>query len=71
MPARELARQRFRFLSRLMVAAGFDGWVLLLDEAELIGRYTPRQRGRSYAELAGWLRPDPRTPGRRWSPCWP
>ncbi len=62
-PARELARQRFRFLSRLFVASGHEGWVLLLDEVELIGRYTPLQRGRSYAELAGWLRPDPEDSG--------
>jgi len=40
-----------------------EGWVLLLDEVELIGRYTPLQRGRSYAELAGWLRPDPEDAG--------
>jgi hypothetical protein len=32
--------------------------VLLFDEVELIGRYTLQQRGRSYAELAGWLQPD-------------
>lgn len=62
-PARELARQRFRFLARLFVAAGYRGWVLLLDEVELIGRYSPLQRGRSYAELASWLRPDPDDPG--------
>jgi hypothetical protein len=58
-PARELARQRFRFLARLFVAAGCEGWVLLFDEVELIGRYTLPQRGRSYAELARWLQPDP------------
>lgn len=57
-PVRELARQRFRFLARLFVAAGHQGWVLLFDEAELIGRYTLLQRGRSYAELARWLQPD-------------
>ncbi len=57
-PARELAIQRFRFLARLFVAAGWDGWVVMLDEVELIGRYTLLQRGRAYAELAGWLRPD-------------
>lgn len=57
-PARELARQRFRFLARLFVAAGYEGWVLLFDEVELIGRYTLQQRGRSYAELARWLAPD-------------
>jgi len=62
-PARELARQRFRFLSRLFVAGGYEGWVVLLDEVELIGRYTPLQRGRSYAELSGWLHADPDDPG--------
>ncbi len=51
-PARELAVQRFKFVSRLMVAAGFSGWVLLLDEVELIGRYSFMQRARSYAEIA-------------------
>ncbi|MGH3615118.1 MAG: BREX system ATP-binding domain-containing protein [Pseudonocardia sp.] len=57
-PARELARQRFRFLARLFVAAGSEGWLVLFDEVELIGRYTLLQRGRSYAELARWLLPD-------------
>src|SRR5947207_7757117 len=37
-----------------MVAAGYAGWVLLVDEVELIGRYSFRQRARSYAELARW-----------------
>jgi len=60
--ARELARQRFRFLARLFVAAGCTGWLLLFDEVELIGRYTLLQRGRSYAELANWLQPDPEDP---------
>ncbi len=59
---RELALARFRFLSRLFVAAGFEGWVLLLDEVELIGRYTLLQRAKSYAQLAQWLLPDPDDP---------
>jgi len=53
-PARELARQRLRFLPRLLRAAGHSGWVVLFDEVELIGRYSLLQRGRSYAELARW-----------------
>jgi P-loop Domain of unknown function (DUF2791) len=61
-PARELARQRFRFLARLFVAAGYEGWVLLFDEVELIGRYSLQQRGRSYAELGRWLLPDDEDP---------
>lgn len=51
----ELTRHRLRFVPRLMVAAGYAGWCLLLDEVELIGRYGPLQRGRSYAALARWL----------------
>lgn len=51
----DLALQRFRFVARLIVAAGYTGWVLLVDEAELIARYSFRQRARSYAELARWL----------------
>jgi hypothetical protein len=58
-PPRELAAQRLRFLARLFVAAGYSGWVVLLDEVELIARYSPLQRGRCYAALAGWLAPDP------------
>jgi len=59
LPARELARQRLRFLSRLLHAAGHTGWVLLFDEVELIGRYSVLQRGRSYAELARLVDGDP------------
>ncbi len=51
-PAKTLARQRFLFLSALFVAARYAGWVILLDEVELIGRYTLLQRGKAYAELA-------------------
>ena len=52
---KELALQRFKFASRLMVAAGYAGWVLLVDEVELIGRYSLMQRAKSYAELACWM----------------
>lgn len=55
---RDLSLQRFRFAARLMQAAGQRGWVLLLDEAELIGRYSTLQRAKSYAELARWIRGD-------------
>ncbi|MCX6000546.1 MAG: DUF2791 family P-loop domain-containing protein [Chloroflexi bacterium] len=51
---KELAVQRYRFIPRLMVAAGYAGWVILLDEIELMGRYSLRQRAKSYAEMA-WL----------------
>jgi P-loop Domain of unknown function (DUF2791) len=52
---KDLARQRFKFMARLLRAAGYDGWVILLDELELMGRYTVLQRGRAYAELARLL----------------
>lgn len=50
-----LAEQRIRFASRLFQAAGFAGWCLLLDEVELIGRYTPLQRAMAYTWLSIWL----------------
>lgn len=49
---KDLAMQRLVFLSRMILAAGYSGWVWLLDEVELVGRYSLLQRGRSYAELA-------------------
>jgi len=54
-PAAELAVQRIRFAGLLFRNAGYAGWCLLLDEVELIGRYTPLQRGLAYAWLATWL----------------
>lgn len=53
--AKDLARESFRFMSRLLRAAGYKGWLILLDELELIGRYSLLQRGRSYAELCRLL----------------
>lgn len=52
---KELAVQRQFFFPRLAIAAGYSGWVLLIDEVELIGRYSLRQRARSYAEIARWI----------------
>jgi len=54
---RDLARQRFQFVNRLVRAAGFKGWVLLVDEAELVGCYTVLQRAKAYAELARLVGP--------------
>ena len=52
---RDLALQRFQFVPRLIVAAGYAGWVLLVDEVELIGRYSWLQRAKSYADLLRWM----------------
>lgn len=51
---RELALQRFRFGSKLVRAAGYKGWIILIDEVELVGRYGLKSRARAYEQLA-WL----------------
>lgn len=51
----ELPPQQMRFAVELIKAAGYKGWVVLLDEIELVGQYSRLQRGRSYAEIARWL----------------
>jgi len=52
---KDLAIQRFVFAARLILAAGYNGWVLLIDEVELAGRYSLLQRGKAYGELARWM----------------
>ena len=51
----DLQPQRLRFALELIKGVGFRGWVILLDEIELIGSYSILQRGRSYAEIARWM----------------
>ena len=51
----DLPPQRLHFAIELIKAAGYRGWVVLIDEVELIGSYSILQRGRSYAELARWI----------------
>ena len=46
--------QKLRFVLELIKAAGYNGWVILLDEIELVANYSVLQRARSYAELARW-----------------
>ena len=53
--ASDLAPQRLEFMSALIAANGFTGWIIFFDELELIGRYSALQRGRSYAALAQWM----------------
>ena len=50
--ARELPPQHLRFATELVKGAGYKGWVILLDEIELVGTYSILQRAKSYAELA-------------------
>ena len=53
--AAELPPQRLRFMSQFIGAAGHAGWVVLLDEIELVAQFSILQRARSYAELARWF----------------
>lgn len=64
-PARQLAAQRLRFVLELIKGAGYRGWIILMDELELISKYSLFQRARSYAELALWMGqvPDEEYPG--------
>jgi hypothetical protein len=52
---RDLALQRLAFIPRLLRASGRAGWVILLDEVELIGQYSRLGRARAYGELSRLL----------------
>lgn len=54
-PAKGQLLQSFEFMARFFRSAGYAGWVILLDEAEMISKYSIRQRGKSYAHLAQLL----------------
>ena len=53
--ARDMPPQKLRFVLELIKAAGYRGWVVLVDEIELVANYSVLQRARSYAELARWM----------------
>jgi hypothetical protein len=57
----DLAPQRFLFASMLMRAAGYRGWVLVLDEVELVASLGLRSRAKSYANLRWFLGRDGET----------
>ena len=63
--ARDMPPQKLRFVLELIKTAGYVGWVILLDEIELVANYSVLQRARSYAELARWMgrTPEERYPG--------
>jgi len=46
----------FMLLSRLFTLAGLDGWILLFDEAENIGRIGRKSRFNAYTNMARFLR---------------
>ena len=52
---KDLAIQRYRFIPRLMVAAGCAGWVILVERGRAHRTLLPQQRAKSYAEVARLL----------------
>lgn len=50
----------FRFMSHLFRQLGFNGWVILFDEAELLGRLGKKTRAKCYVTMDQFLRPDAR-----------
>lgn len=54
-PRRDNGLEKWEFLTRFFHSAGYGGWAVLLDETEMISKYSVRQRGRSYAHLAQLL----------------
>lgn len=53
----------FSFLSRLFRLMGYNGWVILIDETELIGRLSKKARLNAYRNVAQFLLPDERLEG--------
>ncbi len=47
----------FKFMSHLFSRSGYQGWVLLFDEAELIGRFGKKARQNCYRNMATFLNP--------------
>jgi len=47
----------FAFMSTLFRSLGYAGWVILFDEAELIGRLGKKARAKSYSTMQSFLRP--------------
>jgi len=51
----------FAFLSRFFSVLGYLGWVILFDEAELIGRLSKKARLNAYLNMSKFLFPGPRS----------
>ena len=48
----------FSFMSRLFTQMGYHGWVILVDETELIGRLGKKARLNAYRNMAKFLLPE-------------
>ena len=53
----------FYFLSHFFKTLGYGGWVLLFDEAELLGGMGKKTRAKSYVQLQRFLKPSPKLEG--------
>ena len=53
-------RDYLYFLSKLFQILGYQGWVVLFDEAELMGRLGKKNRLHFYRNMASFLMPDSR-----------
>lgn len=47
----------FSFMSHLFIQMGYHGWVILMDETELMGRLSKKARLNAYRNMAGFLMP--------------
>lgn len=57
------AMDYFHFMSHLFRQLGCAGWVILFDEAELMGRLGKKARAKGYREMQAFLRPDAKLEG--------
>ena len=48
----------FAFMSHLFLQMGYGGWVILIDETELMGRLGKKARMNAYRNMASFLLPD-------------
>lgn len=53
----------FYFTSHLFKTLGYGGWVLLFDEAELLGGMGKKTRAKSYVQMQRFLKPSPKLEG--------
>lgn len=51
-------RDYFYFMSHLFSVLGYNGWVILFDESELIGRLSKKARIKAYNNIHFFLHPD-------------
>ena len=51
-------RDYFSFMSRLFTLMGYHGWVILIDETELMGRLGKKARLNAYRNMADFLLPE-------------